>query len=122
MTTKNALIEQVKALKCRRCGKPGAAIVKYGGYFMGLFCNDHRPDKVKAKRAVDIMECYEVEKPEPGKPREIYPVEMNSPSHPFHGLCKHRIELGIGRWDLIVQTFVPRSSLTKPPNRAQRRR
>ncbi len=117
----DGVMQSIRNQECRSCGKREAALVRYAGHFMGWFCNDHRPDKVQGGRAIDVLqECYEDSKAPVGKPREVYPIEMNDKKHPFHALCVKRIELGIGCWDKIVTTLIPNQN--RAPNRAQRRR
>lgn len=110
-----ALASLVKSMKCRACAEPEAAMVRYNGYFMGWFCNDHRPDKMKVKRAQELLAAYHDSKI--GILR--FPVEFNEKDHPFHQLAVAAIRRGEAKYDQIVGTFQPR---IKRLNRAERRR
>lgn len=120
MATRSDLQEAVRSQKCRRCGKAEPAMIRYKGFFMGWFCNDHRPDRIQAKNAGEMIQiAYEVDQPPKPGVREVYPIAMNEKDHPFHEICMFRISKGIGCWDMIVTTFMPKVRST---NRAERRR
>jgi len=105
----------VKNIKCRRCDKTEPAMVRYNGHFMGWFCEEHRPDRMNAKRAQELVEAYRDSKI--GLLR--FPIEFNDKAHPFFKIASDKVRRGEAKYDSIVGTFRPKF---KRLNRSERRK
>ncbi len=101
---------------CTCCGRDTFHFLRYSGWAVGWFCDDHRPDKKNGLVKVsDIFELFGT-----GLPRPVLPLEWQDRRHPFSKLAHERVNAGTAEWSKINVIMMPR-----PPaemNRAQRRR
>lgn len=109
----------VRSMKCRRCAKTEAAMIRYNGFFMGWFCDEHRPDQMKAKMASQMLEAYR----DDGSGLLVFPIEFNDKAHPFFNLVQLAIKGGLAKFDKIVTTLTPKfKRLNRAERRAEKRR
>lgn len=106
--------------KCWRCGALTGLLIRYHGWMVGWFCEEHRPDKGSEVQVNKILQNYAPVKGKPGDDMlPVIPLELSDKRHPFSQAANEMIKKGEARWEMQRGLLTPLTPLSL--NRQQRR-
>lgn len=108
--------------KCEKCGITTQLHLRYAGWSVGWFCNDHRPDKDSSKQQVrDILKGMMTKEQENGPPILVFPRSWLDKRHPFHQVAQGMVDAKTACWATEIIHATISEALPIKLNRAQRR-